>query len=380
MRWLAVPVFCSCLSFVVPAQAAAHLHVAATELHDFSDGLALVVVGGKYGFIDAEGKPAIKPTFDYAEDFHDALALIRQAGKYGFIDRSGRIAIEPRFDAAAHFSEGLAPVKVGGKWGYIDHGGRLVIEASYDSAAVFAEGLAPVDLNGKSGFIDRAGKAVIQPKFNSGVLGGFHDGLARVQGGLLQVGNGAVATAECGYMDHDANVVVVPQFADCGDFADGLAPVKQAGKYGYIDRRGKIAIQPQFEEAGALSEGLARVRVAGKIGFVDRKGDWVVRPAFDEAGNFSNGLVRVKLGGEWYFIDRGGPDSAGQAAAGLPTAARHDLSPAPGLADRRARQGAGCGAPGDEGDLRYCLACGSDAAIIKCVEEGERRLKRRAGA
>ena len=43
---------------------------------DFNEGLARIVVGKKYGYIDHSGQVVIKPRFDQAWSFHEGLALI----------------------------------------------------------------------------------------------------------------------------------------------------------------------------------------------------------------------------------------------------------------------------------------------------------------
>ncbi len=93
----------------------------------FSDGLAAVRIGGKWGYIDQTGRYVINPQFDDAESFSDGLAVVRigddTTGKWGYIDQTGRIVINPQFDEAYPFSDGLAQVRIGdvktGKWGYI---------------------------------------------------------------------------------------------------------------------------------------------------------------------------------------------------------------------------------------------------------------------
>jgi hypothetical protein len=87
-----------------------------------------------------------------------------EGGKWGYVDRDGKVAITPRFDFAGKFTEGLAPVNVGGigvgKWGYVDNTGKAVIAPAFDEASEFLEGLARVKTGGKVGYIDRTGKFV----------------------------------------------------------------------------------------------------------------------------------------------------------------------------------------------------------------------------
>ena len=69
------------------------------------------------------GTIVINPQFDDASSFSDGLALVRIGDKSGFIDKTGSVVINLQFDDADSFSEGLARVRIGdsetGKWGFI---------------------------------------------------------------------------------------------------------------------------------------------------------------------------------------------------------------------------------------------------------------------
>jgi hypothetical protein len=99
---------------------------------------------------------------------------------------------------------------------------------------------------------------------------------------------------------------IAPQFDDAWPFSEGLARVKQNGKWGFIDKAGALAIPPSFEEAESFSEDLARVKQNGKWGFIDRAGKVVVAPGYQDARRFTEGLAAVTLDGKWGFIDKAG--------------------------------------------------------------------------
>ena len=82
---------------------------------------------------------------------------------------------------------------------------------------------------------------------------------------------------------------IAPKYEDAGTFNNGLAPVKQNGKWGYIDTEGKTVIPFQYDIAGLFSEGFALVGnevamdpyyqtdeslSAYELGFVDTKGNY----------------------------------------------------------------------------------------------------------
>jgi hypothetical protein len=109
----------------------------ATLLSNFSEGLAGVKIGDKWGFIDRDGKQVIPPQFDNVYPFSEGLAGVSVQEKYGFIDRSGKQVIPPTFDRAFSFKQGLAPVVMGeygtvnAKVGYIDRQGKLIIVGAF---------------------------------------------------------------------------------------------------------------------------------------------------------------------------------------------------------------------------------------------------------
>lgn len=112
------------------------------------EGLAGVRVGDKWGGIDKTGKIVINPQFDgnifssgpggfgmagqiVAHDlrritFSEGLAGVEVGDKYGYVDKTGQYVINPQFDAAFPFNEGLAMVNIGGKIGYIDKTGKYI--------------------------------------------------------------------------------------------------------------------------------------------------------------------------------------------------------------------------------------------------------------
>ena len=146
---------------------------------DFSEGLAKVKLGSKYGFVDKSGKEVFQLKYDVVGDFSEGLASVFLNGKWGYIDKSGKEVIPLQYDIAGDFSEGLSAVELYGKWGFIDKSGKEVVPLKYDHARIFSEGLASVELNGKWGYIDKSGKEVIPLKYDGAYS--FSDGLTAIE-------------------------------------------------------------------------------------------------------------------------------------------------------------------------------------------------------
>jgi hypothetical protein len=134
--------------------------------------------GLKYGFADSKGNIVIEPQFESANEFSEGLALVELGGHWVYVNETGSVAIQIATQDAQGFSEGLAPVKVRWQWGFIDKTGALVIQPQFESADQFSEGLACVKVKGKHGFIDKKGRSVIKPQFGSAKK--FRNGIAEV--------------------------------------------------------------------------------------------------------------------------------------------------------------------------------------------------------
>lgn len=145
------------------------------ELDGFSEGLAPVMKGGKWGYIDIEGKYVIAPRFNYAKSFSEGLAAVNIGeGKWGYIDHSGKFVIPPKFGinelyGRGHvFSEGLALVYIGDDRVFIDKKGRTVLKPNFTEVESFTDGIAAVtnkydDGREDRGYINKQGKFVWGP-------------------------------------------------------------------------------------------------------------------------------------------------------------------------------------------------------------------------
>lgn len=140
------------------------IHPKFDEAPFFSEGLAAVKIGRKWGYVNGRHTLVIKPRFTLASSFSEGLAAVKHGGKWGYIDKNGAWAIKRRFHQALAFSEQLAAVKVGRRWGYINRRGHLVIPPLYDETYGFRRGEAWVKIvgnaiTGESGlYVDKTGR------------------------------------------------------------------------------------------------------------------------------------------------------------------------------------------------------------------------------
>jgi len=94
-------------------------------------------------------------------------------------------------------------------------------------------------------------------------------------------------------------------------FEHDLIGAQKDGLYGFIDIKNQFhwRIEPTFDEIHPFKEGLAAVKQNGKWGYIDKSGNLIVPPQYDRVFDFYNGLSIVANGensfreGSWGIID-----------------------------------------------------------------------------
>ena len=125
--------------------------------------------------------PAInrESKYDFVSDYTDGLAKVRKGDKWGFIDTNNTLIIPLIYDDASVFVGGKASVKLNGRWIEIDRNGNEIIKnlnainadseatrSKYDNIYSISNGLVRVKKNGKYGYIDKNGNEIIPPQFD----------------------------------------------------------------------------------------------------------------------------------------------------------------------------------------------------------------------
>lgn len=258
---------------------------------NFSEGKAWVVAENSAPvLIDTEGRKLFEVkealhVFPYSEGLATAYVKDEKTGETisGYLDTNGKWAIKPQYANAGAFSKGLAPV--GRKnpetdnleYGYIDKNGTLAIPYQFDYANEFEKnGTAIVSVKGRNGYtfgaIDCDGHYLITPQFSYLSVDG--DGLQCCFPGKYLYGR----------CDKEGKVLINPQFEHLDNFyGEELAPAALDfdGKRGYVDKDGTFVINPQFDYASSFADGIAFVHVGEKLGFIDTHGKFLVNPQFD---------------------------------------------------------------------------------------------------
>lgn len=321
-----------------------------TPSKEDSNLLAMVLIDGKYGYINPQGTYVVEPKYSLARSFSNGYACVNEGGKrtgfgtaggqYYFIDKEGNKAFNGLSTGSPiSFYESFAKIEAGnGNFGFINLEGDIAIEG-FSIATNFNEGLAlAASLDGQtSGYINKKGEWAIQlengASFNN--YGIFNNGLAlffitdsitnkRKVGFINKKGQVAIEAIfesaypfkngfavvmmndKLGFIDTHGKIVVECTLEDCDDFSEGLAPILKEGKWGFINTKGEVVIDCKFESLNSFSDGLAAVLENGKVGFIDKDGKWAIKPKYENVQNFKNGYAIVQQNRKLGFIDLDG--------------------------------------------------------------------------
>lgn len=288
-----------------------------------------VVVGGKCGYINRQGRMVIQPQTIRSGEFLDGLAQASDGKRIFYIDKTGKEAFASPF-AFDHvpYSGGFAQGSDGWKFYYCDTKGKP-LPGFHASTTPFSEGMAAVGVNparfappnpGKAmewsptkwGFIDSTGTMVIPANYWS--VGSFSHGLAPV---LVGGSAGDMCTGprggSWGYINKRGELVIKPAYQGADEFSEGLAVVhvKDQGA-GYIDTTGKMVIEPrQFSVAWSFHDGVARIRGSEELGnpgwhdfgYIDKQGKVTLFPKGISVGDYSEGIAPARDKPTWNGLE-----------------------------------------------------------------------------
>ena len=92
---------------------------------EFSQGLAVVRLADKFGYIDQSGIFIVPPEFEAAESFREGFAVVRLHGKCGLIRTDGSWLAGPQFNDMLGFENGRGYGRIGRRWVVVDGAGVI---------------------------------------------------------------------------------------------------------------------------------------------------------------------------------------------------------------------------------------------------------------
>ena len=220
--------------------------------------------------------------------------------KWGFIDEQGKAVINANYENVGFFVENIAAVSTDTEKFYINKKGdkELVPDEDYDYIGIFRT-LAPVSQNGKYFYVDKD----FQKRFGDyEFAGNFSNGIAAVKN-----------SGKWGIIDIEGNEITgfiydeisLDEKGDC--FRNGVFIAKENDKYYMFNEKGEKVSQTGYDDAKTFERlEPTAIRIGNKWGFADEKGNITIEPKYNDAKPFNNGLAAVKVGELWGYINLDG--------------------------------------------------------------------------
>ncbi|MCR9290674.1 MAG: WG repeat-containing protein [Bacteroidetes bacterium] len=249
-------------------------------------GLSIVAYGSgnlRYSLMNLRGEMVTTNHFKEIYPFKEGLARVKYKDHYGFINQMGDLVISGKFIKAGDFSQKLAYVKVDSKYGYIDQHGKMVIKPQFSRCMDFKEGKAVVfHGNKKGGLIDRNGKMLIVPSINQMIEFTEGRGLVRQDTQFI-------------YITEQAQVFD-GEYQKARKFINGVAVIKENGRWGIINQKGIEIIPPKYDYIDQFEDGFAKVQINGFNGLTNLQGELIIQPDYEYISYAGEGLFRVEQG------------------------------------------------------------------------------------
>ncbi|MFA4985244.1 MAG: WG repeat-containing protein [Candidatus Brocadiia bacterium] len=251
----------------------------------FSEGLAAVCDGLGWGYVDNKGVLVIPCKFSRAGEFHDGFAPVRVVGR----DVIGGYSVEE-----SSMGTGNVSAEISGGWHYVTKSGQFAFERSFDYAEPFHEGEGKVLIDGYWAYLSRDGH-----------LASYRERHPTTRPRSDAGDEPVVCCDETGMYGFKLgdNWITAPEFTEAEEFRDGMAAVKENGRWGFIDLTGKIVVETDFDRVESFKNGFAAVKINGKWGLVRKNGTYLAEPIYDEEPLFAGGKGVLTLAGKDGVID-----------------------------------------------------------------------------
>lgn len=235
-----------------------------------------------------------------AGDFNEQGIFVTKDINYDFYDYTGKKLNPAGYYSAVNFSEGICALQkdASSKPVLADKKFNTIKELDVTFQGPFSEGLA-VSTENKNyrsyvTYLDKTGKPVFSLEASAG---------GNCKNGLIMIKN---AANRLYFIDRAGRQIAEKTWENAGAFEEGLAAVKDAGKWGFIDTTGKLVIPVQFDETSSFSKGTAIVQANGKYFQINKKGEAINSDKYEGAATPGNGTFPVQKNGKVGLIDQAG--------------------------------------------------------------------------
>lgn len=251
-----------------------------------------VTTQGKEGIVTIEGKPILKPEYDFISDFYEGKSIFGNVGTNrillgGYVTEEGDVVYASGkyylSEDYPFYSEGFLPVKDSrGFNGYLDEQCEPVFPFTKDEVRPFSGGCAAVGNGDNFHWLTDSGDKIFLRLDNGGIAFGgtnFYDGKAYLwdeEGNFFILnddGKMSRIPSRDLYVDylHRADTgldeeVIYQKYLP--EFDETWEPTEKNGKYSYLNSSGELLVPYQYESVGRFSDGIAKAESNGKWGLL----------------------------------------------------------------------------------------------------------------
>lgn len=266
----------------------------AVDIDLFQMKLYPVIAGGKYGFMNTQGKLMIPAMYNEVGPFQEGLAVVSKDDKFGIVDKKNQMIVDFQYDEILEFVQNRAIVRKGEKYGVIDRLGKLVFPLVFDDISFTGnfydtqkdEKIRMYDLNFQE--VAYVEDVAIEP--NKFKLTNWQNPAYEFIGDLDLTSNRAVVkvkvTGQLNYIDSTGKLMLTnslewfPDALSVAKFYNGFAVYRKKEKYGLIDINGKVVQKNVYESSGPFT-GFWPVKDKGNWALLDVKGKVILPFEYD---------------------------------------------------------------------------------------------------
>jgi hypothetical protein len=283
-----------------------------TNIGDFSEGLAPVIVGGgrfssswfedgSQGFINLRGTLVVPAIYPLVSEFREGKAgvLLKNIDKFMFINTEGSPAFGNKtYDRIiSPFQNGVARVISNGVDTFINKDGENA-NTAYDQVFEQIGKVRPVKKHNKILFLYSDGM------LSTNEFDGYMKGTTFCAGELI----GVKKNNSYGLVSSfNAEIVVDCAYEKLKYLNKKLIWARKKGKWGIINCKGKQVTSFMYDSVqSSVSWSPIVVGVNYKYGLLDTTSKCILRPVYAYISNFSDSMAVISLNGKYGYVNMNG--------------------------------------------------------------------------
>jgi WG containing repeat len=224
--------------------------------------------------------------FGEAGDFNEEGIFIGKNASYDFYDYTGKKLNTKSYYSVVNFSDGVCALQETSTSAphLADKNFNKIKDLYTYFKGPYSEGLAYAT-NSQTGtiyYLDKKGYEAFNVSAKEG---------SKCTGGFITIVDN---NNRLYHVNKKGKPVTTKTWDDAGEFSEGLASVKENGKWGFIDTTGKKVIDTKYEIVSNFSKGAAIAKLNNAFFLINKKGEPISNATYEAAGVPANGTFPVQ--------------------------------------------------------------------------------------